>query len=56
MTRHVRVGRCMGIVRHHHDGLVKVFVQALQDFEHFGRGVAVEIAGRFVREQQASDR
>ena len=52
MTSHVRVGRGVGIVRHHHDRLLKILVQSLQDFQYFGSGVAVEISGGFVRQQQ----
>ena len=35
VSGHMRVRGRMWIMRHHDHGLVKVFVQPLQDFEHF---------------------
>ena len=42
----------MGIVRHHYNRLMEVFIQPLQNFEDLGRGVAVKIAGGFVCKKQ----
>src|ERR1700688_2342474 len=53
MPGHVRVRRRMGIMRHHDHGLMKVFIQALQDFEYFRGRVAVEVSSRFVGEKQS---
>ena len=36
MPSHVRVGCGVRIVRHHHYRLVKVFIQSLEDLQHFG--------------------
>jgi hypothetical protein len=47
----MRVGRSVRVVCDHHDRLVEVFVQALQNFQYFGSGMAVEIAGGLVGEQ-----
>ena len=50
MPRHVRVRRSVRIVRHHHNRLLEVFVQPLQNLQHFGRGMTVQVAGRLVGE------
>ena len=42
----------MWIVGYHHDRLLKIFVQAFKNFEHFSSRVTVEISSRFVREQE----
>jgi hypothetical protein len=42
----------MRIVRHHHDSFVKILVEPLEDLQHFGRRMAVEIAVRLVRKQE----
>ena len=43
----------MRIVRDHHDRLVEVFIQALQNLQHFRSRMTVEISGRLVSEQQS---
>src|SRR5437879_7194338 len=48
----VRVCRSVRIVSNHHDCLSELFVQALHDLEHLCGGVAVEIAGGLVCEQE----
>ncbi len=53
---HVRVRSGMRIVRNHHDRLLKILIQSLQDLQHFCRGVAVQIASRFVCQATKSDR
>ena len=40
------------VVRHHHDGLAVVTIERLQQVQDFVAGLAVEIARRFVGEQQ----
>jgi hypothetical protein len=40
------------VVGDHHDGLPVLAVEALQQVEDFVAGLAVEIAGRLVAEQQ----
>ncbi len=40
------------IVRHHHDGLAVLLVERLQQIEDLVAGLAIEIAGRLVAEQQ----
>ena len=45
------VGR-LGIVGHHHDGLLVLAVELLQQGENFIRRGAVQIAGRLVAEQE----
>ena len=52
VPRHVRVRGRVRIVRNHHDRLLEVLVQPLQNLQHFCCGMAVEVTGRFVRQQQ----
>ena len=42
----------MGIVRHHDDSFIEALVQALQNFQDFRRGLAIEIARRLVSKNQ----
>ena len=53
MPRVVSIGGGVRIVGDHHDRLPELFIQALHDLEHLGRGVAVEVAGGLVGEQQS---
>ena len=53
MTGYVGVRRGMWIVRDHHNRLVKILVQTFQDFEDFSGRMAIEVAGRFVSQQQS---
>ncbi len=40
------------VVRHHHDGLAVIAIERLQEIENLVAGLAIEIAGRLVGEQQ----
>jgi hypothetical protein len=40
------------IVRHHHDRLAVIAVERLQQVEDLVAGLAIEVAGRFVGQQQ----
>ena len=51
VPRRMRVGSGVRIVSDHHDCFMKVFVKPLKDFEHFRSRMAIEVAGRLVREQ-----
>ena len=44
------------IVRHHDDRLAVVAVERLQQVENLVAGLAIEIAGRLVAQQQRRDR
>ena len=44
--------RGMRIVRHHHDGLSELLIQPLQSVRTSCRGLRVQIAGWFVRQNQ----
>src|SRR3954454_9844966 len=48
MARNVRVGSGVRVVRDHDDSLAEIFIEALDDVEDVGSGVAVEITGGFV--------
>src|SRR5437867_4758218 len=39
------------IVRHHHDGLLELFVQPREQRQYFLGGLAIEVAGRLVRHE-----
>ena len=52
MHRARRAGRGVRIVRDHDDGLAVLAVERLEQAEDFVAGLAVEIAGRLVAEQQ----
>src|ERR1700690_4522776 len=45
VTGHVRIRSGVRVVRHHHDCLVEILVEAFENLQHFGGGVAVEGAG-----------
>ena len=47
-----RARRGVRVVRDHDDGLAVLAVERLEQAENFVAGFAVEIAGRFVAEQQ----
>ncbi len=53
MTGHVCVRRRVGIVGDHHDRLVEVLVQALQDLQNLCSGMAVEIACGLIGQQKS---
>ena len=42
----------MWVVGNHDNGFVEILIQALEDFEHFGGRMAVEISGGFIGEEQ----
>jgi len=52
MTRSVNEATT-GVVRDEHDGQFFVFVQLFEDFHDLGAGVGIEVAGRFVGEEDA---
>src|SRR5213076_3032422 len=51
MPRNVRVRGGVRVVGHHHNRLTEVLVQAFENLQNLSSRVAVEVAGRFVREQ-----
>ena len=52
MARHVRILGGVRIVRHHHNRFVEAFIQPLQNLQDFRCRITVEVAGRFVGENQ----
>src|SRR5947199_1689550 len=52
MPRHVRVRGGMRVVGHHHNRLAEVLVQTFENLQNLSGRMAVEVAGRFVCQQQ----
>ena len=52
MPGDVRIGSRVRVVGNHHDRFLEILIQALQNLKHLGCRVAIEIACRFVSQQQ----
>ena len=52
VQRPLRARRGVRVVRHHHDRLAVLAVERLQQIEDLVAGLAIEVAGRLVAEQQ----